>query len=62
MAEQIPSPSRDNVEEALNNPAQVGRRIREQDVKLQQQDTPTSLRPTDAPAAPNMTDYIKKGK
>jgi hypothetical protein len=62
-AEKIPSPARDNVSEALNNPSQLNRRIKEQDLALQQRDIPTTKgRPADVPAPPSMTDYTKGAK
>ncbi len=60
MAEKIPSPSIDHMIEGVTNPAQVTRRIIEH--RGNRPSTPTSTRPSDAPAAPNMTDYIRKDK
>ena len=58
----IPSPTLDSMLESVSNPTQVGRRIIEQTTKLQQRDVPTSVRPTNAPAPPSMTDYLKEKK
>ena len=60
----IPSPDAGNVAEALNNPAQWEKRVADQDVKLQsrREAPPTRVVPTTPPSAPNMADYIRKGK
>lgn len=62
MAEKIPSPTSDRMNEALNNPTQFRRQVIEQEQKIQQQGTSTSVRPTDAPAAPDINSYLRKDK
>jgi hypothetical protein len=60
MAETIPSPNVDHMIEGVTNPAQLTRRIIEHRGK-ERPSVPTSVRPTDAPAAPDITELIRKG-
>ncbi len=59
-AEKIPSPSPDHMSEAIHSPSQLTRRIQEHQRTRVPESTPVPR--TDAPAPPNMVDYIRKDK
>jgi len=62
-AEKVIPPPGNNMQEALNNPTQFRKQVNDQETALRRRDIPaTTVRPTDAPAAPQLTDYIRKDK
>jgi hypothetical protein len=55
----IPSPDADHMIEGVQNPAQLTRRIIEHHTKERPRE-PLNVRPSEAPAPPDMAAYIKQ--